>query len=101
MGRTYYRDSAGRRSDSGKGTLFFTARCRFGMALQAAAATILGTVRNQERARRTRSRPTVARLDRGRYLALHPTRTNPDPGAVFRAERQTLSFVRLPAHHAS
>src|SRR3954470_7822144 len=71
------------------------------MALQTSAAAVLGTVRDQECAGRTCPGPAVARLDRGRYLALHPGGTNPDPAPVFRAKRQTLPVVRLPADHAS
>src|SRR5947209_13802521 len=71
------------------------------MALQKSAAAVLGTVRDQERARRTCPRPAVARLDGDRYLALHQARTDSDPASLFRAERQALPLVRLHADHAS
>ena len=51
--------------------------------------------------RRTRPRAAVARLDRGRYLALHPARKHSHPENVFRAKRKTFSLVRLQSHYAS
>ena len=58
-----------------------------------------GQFATTRRQRRTRARATVARLDRSRYLALHPAREHPDPANVFRAEWKTFSVVRLQPDH--
>src|SRR5438067_9352634 len=71
------------------------------MGLQGSAAGILEPVRNHSCKRRTCPCTTVARLDRGGYLAVHPKRKDSDPEHVFRPRRETFSFTRLQSDHAS
>src|SRR6266496_1178807 len=71
------------------------------MGLQGSAAGILEPVRNHSCKRRTCPCTTVARLDRGGYLAVHPARKDSDSEHVFRPSRETFSFTRLQSDHAS
>src|SRR6266478_388445 len=71
------------------------------MGLQGPAAVILESVRNYSCKSRTCPCTTVARLDRGGYLAVHPAGKNSDPEHVFRPSRETFSFARLQSDHAS
>src|ERR671918_2249869 len=70
------------------------------MGLQRSAAGVLGTVRDFSCERGTRSRATIARLDRGRCLALHPKGGDSDPENVFRAKWKTVSFARVQPDYA-
>src|ERR1043166_6598345 len=69
------------------------------MGLQRSTPGILGTIRDHGGERRARAGATVARLDRGRHLALYPAREHSHPANVFRAQWQTISFVRLQPDH--
>ena len=62
-----------------KETIFFTTQRAVRMGLQRSAAGILEPIRNHRCERRTCSGAAIARLDRGRYLALRPTREHSHP----------------------
>ena len=79
--------------------IFFAAQRAVRMGLQRSTAGILGTIRDRGGEGRTRPRATIARLDRGRYLALHPTRKDSDPANVFCAGRKAVSLVRMQPDH--
>ena len=73
---------------------------RLGVELQGSAAAILGAIRYGQRRGGTCAGAAAARLDRGRYLALHPAREDPNPEPLLCAGRKAFPLTGLPPHHA-